>query len=446
MDSNTIKMPPYPKPIVAWLVVGMLIVAAIFSFIDRQIVAIVVDDMKADLGVGDAQIGWLYGIFAVFYALAGFPIAWLSDHKSRKHIIAIGVFLWSIMTIACGLTRNYWHLLVARMGVGVGEATLMPAQISLIGDYFPREKIPLVLSVLQAGPIIGTGVAFIIGGYVLEIVAGAGPVALPYFGPLKPWQLTFIYVGLPGLVLAFLFLLIREPLRRPINEIAGTSKTAGSLAALRAFYRHNPLTITFHHLGFLCFTLVGYAFVFWTVSFFVRVHGYENYAASQIFGWMFLIAGPVGPIIVALFASWLGRRGRKDANLIAPLVSGGLGVIFIAIVQFMPSSELAWFMYVPAIVFVNGPLGIAYGALAVITQPPIRARVASIYMLVASIGILLGPPVTGIFNEIIFPSTEGIRYSIMSVTLMFGLLGVILLLLSLKHYRRSMDSAGKWSE
>ena len=197
MDSNNIKMPPYPKPIVAWLVVGMLIVAAIFSFIDRQIVAIVVDDMKADLGVGDAQIGWLYGIFAVFYALAGFPIAWLSDHKSRKHIIAIGIFLWSIMTIACGLTRNYWHLLVARMGVGVGEATLMPAQISLIGDYFPREKIPLVLSVLQAGPIIGTGVAFIIGGYVLEIVAGAGPVALPYFGPLKPWQLTFIYVGLP---------------------------------------------------------------------------------------------------------------------------------------------------------------------------------------------------------------------------------------------------------
>jgi len=150
MDSNTAIAPPYPKPVVAWLVVGMLIVAAIFSFIDRQIVAIVVDDMKHDLGVGDAQIGWLYGIFAVFYALAGFPLAWLSDHKSRKHIIAIGIFLWSIMTVACGLTRNYWQLFVARMGVGVGEATLMPAQISLIGDYFPREKIPLVLSVLQA--------------------------------------------------------------------------------------------------------------------------------------------------------------------------------------------------------------------------------------------------------------------------------------------------------
>ena len=446
MDSNTAIAPPYPKPIVAWLVVGMLIVAAIFSFIDRQIVAIVVDDMKHDLGVGDAQIGWLYGIFAVFYALAGFPLAWLSDHKSRKHIIAIGIFLWSIMTVACGLTRNYWQLFVARMGVGVGEATLMPAQISLIGDYFPREKIPLVLSVLQAGPIIGTGVAFIIGGYVLEMVAGSGAVTLPYFGPLQPWQLTFIYVGLPGLVLAFLFLLIREPLRRPVNQVVGASQSAGSLAALRAFYRHNPLTITFHHLGFLCFTLVGYAFVFWTVSFFVRVHGYENYAASQTFGWMFLIAGPIGPIIVALFANWLGKRGRKDANLIAPLASGVLGVIFIVIVQFMPSSELAWIMYLPAIVFVNGPLGIAYGALAVITQPPIRARVASIYMLVASVGILLGPPITGIFNEIIFPTSEGIRYSIMSVTLMFGLVGSSLLLLSLKHYRRSMDNTREWSE
>ena len=209
MNSAVIKAPPYPKPIVAWIVVSMLLVAAIVSFIDRQVIAIVIDDMKSDLAVGDAQIGWLYGIFAVFYALAGFPIAWLSDHKSRKHIIAIGIFFWSLMTITCGLTQNYWQLFLARMGVGVGEATLMPAQISLIGDYFPREKIPLVISVLQAGPIIGTGAAFIIGGYVLEIVAGAGAVVVPFFGELQPWQLTFIYVGLPGLALALLFLLIR---------------------------------------------------------------------------------------------------------------------------------------------------------------------------------------------------------------------------------------------
>lgn len=446
MNSAVIKAPPYPKPIVAWIVVSMLLVAAIVSFIDRQVIAIVIDDMKSDLAVGDAQIGWLYGIFAVFYALAGFPIAWLSDHKSRKHIIAIGIFFWSLMTITCGLTQNYWQLFLARMGVGVGEATLMPAQISLIGDYFPREKIPLVISVLQAGPIIGTGAAFIIGGYVLEIVAGAGAVVVPFFGELQPWQLTFIYVGLPGLALALLFLLIREPARRPAHDAAGADEKDGPFIALRLFYSRNRHTIVFHHLGFLCLTLVGYTFVFWTVSFFVRVHGYENYTASQIFGWMFLIAGPAGPIIVALFASWLARRGRRDANILAPMISGILGVVFIISVQFMPSSQLAWIMYVPAIVFVNGPLGIAYGALAVITRPPIRARVAALYMLVSSIGILIGPPIAGIFNESIFPRGEGIRYSIMSVSMLFGVLGSALLALSLSHYRRSMDAAAEWAE
>ena len=163
MHSNNIKEPPYPKPIVAWFVVGMLIVAAIVSFIDRQIIAIVVDYIKYDLAVGDAQIGWLYGIFAIFYALAGFPIAWLSDHKSRKHIIAV-VFFLEHHDRCLRFNAELLAAFLGPVGIGVGEATLMPAPISLMGDYFPREKIPLVRSVLQAGPIIGTGIGVIIGG------------------------------------------------------------------------------------------------------------------------------------------------------------------------------------------------------------------------------------------------------------------------------------------
>ena len=215
--SESESMPeraPYPKPLLAWAVVGVLIIAALIAYIDRQVVAIVVDQMKADLGVGDAQIGWLYGVFAIFYAVAGLPIAWLSDRKSRKHIIAIGIFFWSLMTMACGLTKSFWLVFLARIGVGVGEATLTPATNSLIGDYFPRDKIALALSVVQAGPIMGSGIAFIIGGYVYGIVEQAEPLTLPFFGELAPWQQTFLYVGAPGLVIAFLFLLIREPVRR----------------------------------------------------------------------------------------------------------------------------------------------------------------------------------------------------------------------------------------
>ena len=205
---------PYPPRRYAWFVVFVLILASLIAFIDRQVVAIVVGPMQQDLGVGDTEIGWLYGVFALFYAAAALPIATLADKRSRKHIIAIGIFLWSLLTIACGLTRSYWQIFLARIGVGIGEATLTPATTSLIGDYFPRKLVPLALSIFQAGPIIGTGLAFIIGGYVLNIVESSAPMTLPFFGELKPWQQTFVYVGVPGLILAVFFLGLKEPIRR----------------------------------------------------------------------------------------------------------------------------------------------------------------------------------------------------------------------------------------
>ncbi len=240
--------------------------ASIVSFVDRQVVAIVVEPMKADLGATDSQIGWLYGVFAVFYAIAAWPIALMADSKSRKHIIAAGIFFWSVMTIACGLSRQFWQVFAARIGVGIGEASLGPATVSVVGDLFPRAQIPLALSVFQTAAVMGSGLAFIIGGFVLEVVQQAEPLVLPVVGELAPWQQTFVYVGLPGVVLALVFLLLREPKRRrpPASQKA-------SLSELRKFYRTNGAALAFHHIGFLSLALLGYAFVFWSVSYFTRV-------------------------------------------------------------------------------------------------------------------------------------------------------------------------------
>ena len=146
--------PNYPKPAYAWFVLALLVVGSLVAFVDRQVVAIVVEPMKADLGATDTQIGWLYGVFALFYALAALPIAGIADKRSRTKLIAVGIFLWSLMTIACGLGKSYWLIFLARIGVGVGEATLTPATTSLVGDYFKREKIPLALSIFQTGAIL----------------------------------------------------------------------------------------------------------------------------------------------------------------------------------------------------------------------------------------------------------------------------------------------------
>ena len=430
----------WPNRAYAWFVVGVLIVASLVAYVDRQVVAIVVDPMKEDLGVGDAQIGWLYGVFAVFYAIAALPIAWLADRKSRRLIIAAGIFFWSLMTMACGLASNYWTVLLARIGVGVGEATLSPATTSLVGDYFPREQVPLALSVFQTGPIMGSGIAFIIGGYVLALVQDAEPLVLPFFGALRPWQQTFVYLGAPGLLLAFLFLVIREPARR---GGPGSTDGAGSVGALVAFYRHHARTLTFHHFGNLSLVLAGYAFVFWTVSFFVRVYGYDAAEASQIFGWIFLLAGPLGPILVAVLARRLSDRGHADANVLAGMIGGIAAVGIILLVQAAPSAFWAFVLYAPALIAINSPFGIAAGALPVITPPNLRAQVAAVYLFVVSIGMMVGPPITGAFNEYVFPEQEGVRYSLVAVTSIFGVIGIVLLQLARRPYAASLEEANR---
>ena len=417
-----------------WFVVGVLFLAALVAFVDRQIVAIVVDQMKADLGVGDAEIGWLYGLFAIFYAIAGLPIAWLADRYSRKHIIAAGVFVWSLMTIACGLSRNYSAIVLARIGVGVGEATLTPASTSLIADWFPPERVPLALSVLQAGPIVGSGLAFVIGGAVYGLVSSGTGGVLPWLGELAPWQLTFIYLGAPGLVLALLVLLLREPERRRSTD-AGDAEPL-SMAALWRFYRRHAFMLASHHFGFLCLGLLGYAFVFWTVSYFVRVHGLGNAEASVTFGWIFLVFGPMGPLLTALLAERLTRAGRRDGNLLAPVLAALGACVTIVAVQFAPSASWAFVLYAPAMLLVNAPFAMAYASLTVIAPPELRARIAACYMLVVSFGMMLGPPMAGFFNEHVFPGADGVRWSLITLTGGFGILGIGLILAACPAYRR----------
>lgn len=432
----------FPRAGYAWLVMAMLVVAALVSFVDRQVVAIVVDPMKADLGVSDSEIGWLYGIFAVFYALAGLPIAFLADRKSRKHIIAAGIFFWSIMTMLCGLSRSFWHVLLARIGVGIGEATLTPSTISLVGDYFPRRQIPLALSIYQTGAIMGSGLAFIIGGFVLSVVQNADPLVLPLVGELKPWQQTFLYVGAPGLLLAVAFLFIREPVRRhPVDARVTREGAAQSLRDLLGHYKRHRWTLLFHHLGFLSLGLMGYAFVFWTVSYFRRVHGMDPAEASQIFGYIFLIFGPLGAVWAGMQARWFAERGRADANILAGMIGGGLAIPLILLIQVAPSPLWAFLLYVPAMFFVNSPFGLANGALPMITPPAMRAQVGAVYMFVVSIGMLLGPPIAGLFNERIFPETDGVRYSLATVTLLFGGIGLALLWAGRSFYARSLKEA-----
>ncbi len=202
-----------------WYVVVVLMLANTIAFVDRHILSLLIEPIRRDLGLSDTQIGLLAGFaFAIFYTILGVPIARLADVRSRRAIIATGIFLWSLMTAVSGLARNYLQLFLARIGVGVGEAALGPAAYSIIADYFPPEKLARAIGLYAMGLYAGAGLAMIGGSAVVSLTSGAGPIDLPLIGTVKPWQLAFFIVSLPGLIVVALM-----ARRRCANPGAGNS-------------------------------------------------------------------------------------------------------------------------------------------------------------------------------------------------------------------------------
>ncbi|MHC8350073.1 MFS transporter [Pseudomonas sp. RT4P38] len=203
-----------------WYAVAVCMLAYIFSFIDRQILALMIEPIKHDMQLSDTQFSLLHGLaFFLFYAL---PIALLADKFSRPKIIAIaiaiGIAFWSLATALCGVSKNFLQMFMARIGVGIGEAALSPATYSMLSDMFPREKLGRAVAIYSIGSFIGGGVAFLIGGYVIDLLKNLDSVAVPLLGEMRPWQVTFFLVGLPGvLVVLLIALTVRDPARKGLK-------------------------------------------------------------------------------------------------------------------------------------------------------------------------------------------------------------------------------------
>ena len=213
-------------------VLGVLVLVYVFNFLDRQIISILAEEIKRDLGLSDAQIGFLYGtVFAVFYAVFGIPLGRLADVWTRRSVIAIGLSLWSGMTALSGLYRSFLQLSAARIGVGVGEASATPAAFSLLSDYFPPARRATVLAIYSSGIYIGAGIGIFLGGIIVDSWKAAYAPGTAPFG-LRGWQVAFFAVGLPGLLLALWVRTLREPVR---GQSEGLVETAPTERPLRAF-------------------------------------------------------------------------------------------------------------------------------------------------------------------------------------------------------------------
>src|SRR5271170_2446976 len=240
----------------AWYVVGVLTILYAFSFIDRQIFSLLVGPLRRDLHIGDTQMSLLIGFsFAVFYTFFGIPIGHLADVYNRRWIIAIGLILWSGFTAGCGLAPSFLVMLVLRMGVGVGEAALSPAAYSLITDYFPRDRLATAISVYSMGIYLGSGLAYLLGGLVVAYASSQAVWSIPLLGELRPWQLIFLLVGLPGIVLTPLLLTIRDP----APHMAARQKTTVPMRQVFSYIFENRSTFLLHNIGFGLLALSSYS-------------------------------------------------------------------------------------------------------------------------------------------------------------------------------------------
>ncbi|MDT8320432.1 MAG: MFS transporter [Xanthomonadales bacterium] len=440
----------FPNPVYAWYVVGVLTLAYIFSFIDRQIVNLLVEPIRHDLLLSDTQISLLQGLaFALFYTIMGLPIARLADVVDRRLIIAIGVFLWSLMTCLSGLAKSFAGLFGARIGVGVGEAALSPAAYSLISDYFPADKVTRAIAVYTGGSMLGAALAYIIGGFVVDYVTAIGSVQLPLLGQVRAWQLAFIVVGLPGLLLALLVLSLREPARKGLLSAApGTRPQSIPIKDIIAFLRAHRRTYIGNLLGVPIFIMLAYAVLAWFPAFFVRTHGWTAGEIGIVYGIVLLFFGTSGVVTAGWLAEALRRRGHRDANLRVIVIGALCALPFGIVVPLVGNPWLALILMAPLTYFLSLPHGIAPAALQPITPNQMRAQVSALYLLAVNlIGLGVGPTAVALLTDYLYGEPALVGYSLATVAVITVPLSVFIIGRSLKHYRHSLAAAERgWRE
>ncbi|MDG2461491.1 MAG: MFS transporter [Luminiphilus sp.] len=422
-----------------WYVVGVLTFAYLVSFLDRQILALMVGPIQEDLMLSDTQMSLLMGLaFSIFYIFMAVPLGRLADNSVRRNIIVGGVTLWSLMTAACGLAGSYWHLFLARMGVGVGEASLTPSATSMIADYFPSGARGKALATYNAGVSLGTGFAMVFGGMVITYVSTSERHVLPVVGGVAAWQYVFFLVALPGLLVVLLMLTVREPARQETSLAAQNLTFRDVLTYLYGRRRmYVPL-----FLGMSVNTIVGYALFSWIPTSFARVHGWTMGDIGLGYGLIILATGPLGVFIAGSLIDKLHRAGQQNAELKVALLSIAICLPGVVYLPLAATGQAALMAMIPASI---GPaMTTASGSIAVINVTPnqIRGQTMALYLLTISLlGLSLGPTAVALLTDFVFRDPAMIDWSISCVVIASSLFSAIMLWQCLDPFAEGVRNA-----
>jgi MFS family permease len=428
--------PAFPSPRAAWISVAVLFVYSVFAMVDRQIMTMLVDPIRRDLGISDVEASLLLGLsFALFYTTIGVAMGWIADRMSRRALIGISVSLWGLASAACGIATNFTELFIARMLVGVGEAALGPAAYSLIADSFPRRRLSLAMSVFIMGGLVGGAIALLAGGVIINWSAQHESIAVPLLGDLHSWRLVFFLTGIPGPLLALLVLLFREPARitgRPLGDSAVSD-------SLSAFLRENWVLLTLLCVGFGSMSMIVNSTFAWTPTILDRTFGTSPLQIGLVMSLLVLFAGLPGQLTTGWWVDRRHARGDYAANLrlfqvtlplaacsgIFALLSGHLVVFGIAMI--------------PHYFFAMTFLGVAAAALQMVTPGPLRGRVSGLFiMIITLIGFGAGPTLVATVSTAIDAGGMAIGKALAIVIGGAAIVATLALTLALNRFRAAL--------
>ena len=388
------------SPAVRNYALGVLVVVYTFNFIDRQILSILLEPIKQDLGLSDSALGMLTGFaFALFYATLGIPIARFADRSNRRNLIAWALAIWSAMTAVSGLAQNFWHLLLARIGVGVGEAGCSPPAHSMLADYFPTENRATALGIYSLGIPFGILFGFIAGGWLNE-----------FFG----WRVAFFIVGVPGLLLA---ILVRFTLREPPRGMAEGRVADEEQPTIMETFRFLWSKRSFRHMavggGLTAF--VGYGVITWVPSFLIRSYGMNTGDVGTYLG---LILGIPGGIGIALGGYLADRYGARDTRWYLWIVSVALIAstpLFFGVYLSNTAFASLMFLILP-ILLGNFYQATTFSQTQGLVSLRMRSVAAAVLLFILNmIGLGAGPQAVGILSDLLQPSygDESLRYALL---------------------------------
>jgi MFS family permease len=425
--------PERVTPMAGWVLAVLMMFYAL-NIIDKQVINLLVQSIKIDLGLTDTQISLVLGpAFFIPYFLMAVPAAWVGDRISRRLAIFVGVTVWSLSAAGSGLASSFALLFLARWGVGSGEAALPPSAYPLLAAHFPRRRLGFATGIYQSSQKVGTAIAFGLGAYLIH-VAGDLISAVPWLSGLKPWQLVLVLTGAPGVLLAPLIFTVSEgpkgraPPPKPDDR------------EFWRFIKKNAALLALLCVGFSCITATAGALMSWTPAYVERHFGWPPTRTGPWMGAVSLVAS-AALIFKGALMDWLYNRGMSDAHVRFYTWLSIAAFPLLATMFFIPSPEVFLLIYGGLQVLTLTFLVFLTPALQIFTPPQLRSRVMALFLMGFSIFGSIGPVCVGVITDYVVRDEQKLGISLSIVVTFFVLVSITLLRWSLPRLRAAMEAA-----